>query len=223
MGKTPQALKMQAQREGARDSADRYYMEEFLTKVLKRFATLITKKQPKALEIRLFKDEIDELFAQYPDFKKMYNDKTGKIKIGKGQFKNMLFDYEIVTGSTYLRDQKEQQDDLTSTLSLLTQNLSPNQEGEISSPLIDRLKQEGRGVEISELVTRILSNSGVQGWDKIVPDLTNGDKDQWKTDQMLQQQKQQFDMAMQQMIQPSMNQVPTEPQGMPPQGGMPNA
>jgi len=223
MGKTPQALKMQAQREGARDSADRYYMEEFLSKVLKRFATLITKKQPKALQIRLFKDEIDELFAQYPDFKEMYNEKTGKIKIGKGQFKNMLFDYEIVSGSTYLRDQSEQQADLTSTLSLLTQNLAPNQTGEISSPLIDRLKQEGRGVEVSELVTRILSNSGIQGWDKIVPDLTNGDKGQFQTDQMLKQQADQFNQAIQQMMQPPMNQIPTQPgmeQGIP-TGGMP--
>jgi len=105
-GKTPQALKMQVAREGARDSADRFYMESFLTKVLGRFANLITKKQSKALQIRLFKDEIDELFEEYPDFKEMYNKKTGKIKIGKTQFKNALFDYEIITGSTYLVDKK---------------------------------------------------------------------------------------------------------------------
>jgi len=225
LGKTPQALKMQAQREGARDSSDRFYMESFLTKVMNRFATLITKKQPKALQIRLFKDEIDELFEQYPDFKKMYNEKTGKIKIGKSQFSNILFDYEIVSGSTYIADQKEQQDNLTSTLSLLTQNLQANpQTGEVSSPIIDRLKQESRGVEISELVTKILSNSNVQGWNKIVPDLTNGDKGQFKMDQALQQQAQQFEMAIQQMMQPTQGQVPTQPgmdQGMPPmQGGM---
>ena len=226
MGKTPQALKMQAAREGARDSADRYYMETFLSKVMTRFATLITKKQPKALQIRLFKDEIEELFEQYPDFEKMYNKKTGKIKIGKGQFKNILFDYEIVTGSTYLKDQAEQQRDLTSTLSLLTQNLQLNQQtGEVSSPMIDRLKQEGRGVEISELVTRILSNSGTQGWNKIMPDLTNGDKGQFKLDSALQQQSQQFEQVIAGMMQPSMNQVPTQPQGQPQQvpQGPPNA
>ena len=218
-GKTPQALKMQAQREGARDSADRFYMESFLTKVLGRFANLITKKQPKALQIRLFKDEIDELFEEYPDFKEMYNKKTGKIKIGKTQFKNALFDYEIITGSTYLVDKKEQQDNLTSTLALLTQNLGPNEMGEISSPIIDRLKQEGRDTSVSELVTRILSNSGTPGWNKILPDLTKGDSAKFKNDQMLDQQAQQFQQVIQQMMQPSMNQVPTE-QG-PPQGGMP--
>jgi len=218
-GKTPQALKMQAQREGARDSADRFYMESFLTKVLGRFANLITKKQPKALQIRLFKDEIDELFEEYPDFKEMYNKKTGKIKIGKTQFKNALFDYEIITGSTYLVDKKEQQDNLTSTLALLTQNLGPNEMGEISSPIIDRLKQEGRDTSVSELVTRILSNSGTPGWNKILPDLTKGDSAKFKNDQMLDQQAQQFQQVIQQMMQPSMNQVPTD-QGMP-QGGMP--
>ena len=219
MGKTPQALKMQVAREGARDSADRFYMESFLTKVMKRFATLITKKQPKALQIRLFKDEIDELFNQYPEFEEMYNEKTGKIKIGKGQFSNTLFDYEIVSGSTYLADKKEQQDNLTATLSLLTANMQPNpQTGEVTSPMIERLKSEGREVSVSELVTRILSNSGVQGWDKILPDLTNGDKEGFKTQQMLAQQKQQFDQAIAQMMQPTTAQIPPEP--MPEMGGM---
>lgn len=223
-GKTPQALKMQVAREGARDSADRFYMESFLSKVMKRFATLITKKQPKALQIRLFKDEIDELFAQYPEFQEMYDDKTGKIKIGKGQFSNLLFDYEIVTGSTYIADKKEQQENLSSTLAMLTQNMQANpQTGEVSSPMIQRLKQEGREVSISELVTRILSNSGVQGWDKILPDITNGDKGAYQTDQMLNQQMEQFQQAIAQMSQGSMNQVPADPMqgGMPPEQMMP--
>ncbi len=219
MGKTPQALKMQVAREGARDSADRFYMESFLTKVMKRFATLITKKQPKALQIRLFKDEIDELFNQYPEFEEMYNEKTGKIKIGKNQFSNTLFDYEIVSGSTYLADKKEQQDNLTAALTLLTADMQPNpQTGEVTSPMIERLKSEGREVSVSELVTRILSNSGVQGWDKILPDLTNGDKEGFKTQQMLAQQKQQFDQAIAQMMQPTTAQIPPEP--MPEMGGM---
>lgn len=221
MGKTPQALKMQAAREGARDSADRYYMEEFLSKVMKRFATLITKKQPKALQIRLFKEEIDELFEQYPDFKEMYNEKTGKIKINKGQFSGTMFDYEIVSGSTYLRDQADQQADLTSTLTMLSQNLAPNpQTGEVSSPMIDRLKQEGRGVSLSELITRILSNSNTQGWNKIIPDLTKGDSGQFQMDQALNQQSQQFELAMQQMMQPTQSQVPTDP-NLPPGQGLP--
>lgn len=225
MGKTPQALKMQVARESARDSADRFYMESFLTKVMKRFATLITKKQPKALQIRLFKEEIDELMAQYPEFQEMYDEKTGKIKINKSQFNNILFDYEIVSGSTYVADKEEQQANLTSTLSMLTQNMQANpQTGEVSSPIIDRLKQEGREVAISELVTRILSNSGVQGWDKILPDLTNGDKAGFKTEQVLNQHAQAFEQAVSQMMQPTMNQIPTDPgqdMGQVPQGGMP--
>ena len=231
MGKTPQALKMQVAREGARDSADRFYMESFLSKVMKRFATLITKKQPKALQIRLFKDEIDELMAQYPEFIDMYDEKTGKIKINKSQFGNTLFDYQIVSGSTYYADKKDQQDDLSMIFSMLSQNLQLNpQTGEVTSPLIQRLKSEGRDVSLSELIARILSNTNMQGWDKILPDVTNGDKGQYQIDQALEQQKQQFDqLLMQLQSQPtqSINQIPPQPgidpqmQGMmPPQGVM---
>lgn len=218
MGKTPEALKMQGNREAARDSADRFYMESFLTKVMKRFASLISRKQPKALQIRLFKDEIDELFAEYPEFEQMYDEKTGKVKVAKSQFSNMLFDYQIVTGSTYLSDKQDQQENLTSLLSLLTQNmqLDPNT-GEVTSPMITRLKSEGRDVSVSELVTRVLSNSGIQGWDKILPDLTRGDKGQYQADQGMAQHAQQLQAEMAKMMAPQINQVPVDPNEM----GMP--
>lgn len=210
-GKTPEAIKQQTARQSARDSADLFYQESFLQKVMKRFATLITKKQPKALQIRLFKDEIDELFAQYPEFEEMYDQKTGKIKIGKSQFSNTLFDYDIISGSTYLADKGEQQAGLASTLQLLTANMQMNpQTGKVTSPMIDRLEQEGRDTSVSELVTKILTNSGVQGWDKILPDKTNGDKQQWQTDQVMQQHQTELMQSMMQMSQPPMSQVPPE-------------
>jgi len=212
MGKTPQALKMQIAREGARDSADRFYMESFLSKVMKRFAHLITKKQPKALQIRLFKEEIDELMAEYPEFQQQYDEKTGKIKISKSQFTNCLFDYEIVSGSTFVADKQEQQANLSAMLALLTQGIALNQQGQATSPLIERMKQEGREVNVSELVTSILSNSGVQGWDKILPDATHGDKRGYQLEQTLQQHAQQFQQVMQQMTQQQgMNQIPAQP------------
>lgn len=220
-GKTPQAIKQQGQREATRDSIDRYFVEEYLTKIMKRFANLIAKKQPKALQIRLFKDEIEELFAEYPEFQQMYDDKSGKIKIGKSTFSNCLFDYQIVPGSTYIADKQDQQENLSSTLQLLTQNMQINpQDGTATSPLIVRLKQEGREVSISELITQILSNSGTQGWSKILPDLTGGDKSGYQTQQVLSQHKQVFDQAMAQMMQQSqggVNQIPPDPT----QGGMP--
>lgn len=225
MGKTPQALKMQQAREGARDSADRFYMESFLTKVMKRFATLITKKQPKALQIRLFADELEELKAQYPEFEQNYNDKTGQLKINKSQFKDIMFDYDIVSGSTYQVDRADQQQNLQQIFTVLTQNMQMGQDGMITSPLIERLKQEGRDTSLSEIFTRILATSGLDGWDKMVPDLTGGDPKKYKEDQQFEMQNQamQQDLfaRMQQMSQGNLNEVPPQPgEGMPPQGGM---
>ena len=218
MGKTPQALQMQQSRENARDSADRFYMEQFIKKVMNRFTNLISKKQPKALTIRLFPDELAELINQYPEMQEMYNEKTGKLTIKASTFKNSIFDYEIVSGSTFEADKADQQKNLAQLFMMLTQGMQPNpQTGEMTSPVIERMKMEGRDTKISELVTRIVSSSGINNWDKILPDLTNGNPEQYKQDQMLQQQARVFQQAQMQAMsqaQGTMNQIP------PTQGGM---
>ena len=215
MGKTPQALKMQQNREGARDSADRFYQEKFLTKVVKRFVNLLAKKQPKALTIRLFPEEISELFKQYPEMEEMYNEKTGGLKINASKFRNCLFDYDIVEGSTFQADQDMQQENLRSVFAMVVENLQMNQNGEMTSPVIERLKSEGRDVSVSELFTRILSNSGIQDWDKIAPDLTNGNPEQYKAEQAMQQHQQVLQQALQQAGIPpeAMNSIPANPEG----------
>lgn len=215
LGKTPQALKLQAARENARDSADRFYMEQFLTKVIKRFVNLLAKKQPKALYIRLFPEELNELLTQYPELEEYYNEKKGALKINKGKFTGCFFDYEIVSGSTFQADQADQQENLRAIFALITQNLAPNQQGEISSPIIDRLKFEGRETSVSELLTRIVANGGVQDWDKIFPDLTNGDPEAYKASQIRQQHDQMFQQAlMQSGIPPeAINSIPATPDG----------
>lgn len=220
MGKTPQALKMQQQREGARDSADRFYMESFLKKVMCRFANLITKKQPKELQIRLFPEEIKELQEQYPDANLQYNDKTGQLKIGKSQFRNILFDYDLVSGSTYQADKTDQQANLQQVFGALTEGMTQDAQGQITSPLIQRLKQEGKEVSVSEAFTQILANAGTQNWNKIVIDKTNGDPEKYQEDQAFDQQaqmqQQQLEQKMAEMMQGNINQIPPQPQ-IPPQ------
>ena len=44
-GKTPEALRMQGARENTRDNADRFYMEQFLKKVMTKMVNLVSKKQ----------------------------------------------------------------------------------------------------------------------------------------------------------------------------------
>lgn len=212
MGKTPQALQMQQQRENARDNTDRFYMEQFLKKMINRFVNLISKKQPKALTIRLFTDELSDLVKQYPEMADMYNDRTGKLTIKKGQFSNCVFDYEIISGSTFKADQADEQANLRALFAMVTQNLQMDQNGEMTSPIIARLKQEGRDVKVSELFVNILSNSGIQNWNKIAPDLTNGNPEQYQNDQAIERDNQIFQQAMMQAAQPidQMNQIPSQ-------------
>jgi hypothetical protein len=109
-GKTPQALQMQAQRENSRDNVDRYYMEEFITKVFKKFVNLMSIKQTGSIAIRMFDEEIEEISKQYPEINEMYDGKSGKLNIKKSSTGSLVYDYEIVHGSTYALDQQAQQE-----------------------------------------------------------------------------------------------------------------
>lgn len=205
-GKTPQALKMQAARENARDNVDRFYMEQFLTAVGKKFVNLLSKKQSSAIKIRMFEDEIQELANQYPDIEEMWDEKTGNLQIDKSRTGSIMYDYEVVPGSTYAVDQEQQQQNLMSFLQLLMQNAQMGQQG-ITSPMIEALKAEGKTPKLGELITRILSNSGITDWDNIIVDEGKNQNPQMIADQMGQI----FDQQMQQMM--GMGQIPETPMG----------
>ena len=159
------------------------------------------KKKPKALTIRLFDEEVRELVGQYPDMEQMYNEKNGMLKINKGRFSNYLFDYEIVSGSTYVTDQAQQQGNLLSVLELFIKN----------PQLIQYLQQsEQKQVKLGEIITRIMANSGIQDWDKIVIDLNKGQN----PERVMEQNNAIMAQAIQEMgVPPEMvNQIPAEPQ-----------
>jgi len=197
-GRTPQALKMQSQRENVRDNADRFFMEQFLKSVYKKFVNLIAKKQSSAITLRLFDEEVQEFARTYPEISDMYDEKTGKLTIDKKHTGSTMYDYEIVSGSTYALDQKSQQDNLLAMLQLFIAN---PQQGQMLMQLLD---QQGYTVKIGEMFKRMVSNSGIQDWDKIVVEKTP----QEQTDDILNQHKQQFDMAMQQVTGGGMGATP---------------
>jgi hypothetical protein len=212
-GRTPQALQMQAQRENSRDNVDRYYMEQFVTKVMKKFVNLVSKKMSGNVAIRMFEPEIEEIAIQYPEIKEMWNEKTGKLMVKKGSVGSLLYDYEIVSGSTYAIDQKAQQENLMNLFQSLTNGATAGPTG-ITSPVIELLKQDGKTPKIGELFTRIISNGGIQDWNKIIVD-TKDDPDA-----LVQQDQQIFMQALQQaggmnQIPPQPGQQPGMPQGMP--------
>ena len=203
LGKTPQALKMQAQRENARDNVDRFYMEQFLTKVIKKFVNMMSNKATGNVTFRMFEDEIKEIEKAYPDVKDMYDEKSGKISVDKSKFGSIIYDYEIVSGSTYAVDQKEQQKNLINLLTVLTENMQQGPEG-VTSPMIESLRAEGKEVSIGELFTRILANSGIQDWDKIVFDNQEENQKPEEIQQVAEETMNQADQQLAQYVQEMM-------------------
>lgn len=225
-GKTPQALEMQQQRENARDNADRFYMEQFLKQVYNRMGNLLINKMPSSLPVRLFEDEIKELELLYPEVSEAYNEKTGKLTIKKKKMGKILFDYEMVSGSTYSVNQKEQQSNLLSMLELITSNKQVSYQGQPMG-LMDYLEMvEGKKFMPGELITRIMANSGVQDWDKILVD-SNKEKESptLNGEDILGQHAQEFSSLFAQpqnippMPQQPMQQMPmNQPMGLDVQG-----
>jgi len=206
-GKTPQALEMQAVRQNARDTVDRFYQERFITSVMKKFINLVSKKMTGSVAVRMFGDEIDNLKKSYPEVEKMFDEKTGKLTIPKGKFGSVVWDYEIVPGSTFAADQAKQQDSLINLFAILTKDLQMHpQTGEVTSPLIKAMEKENKKVMFGELVTRIVNNAGTQDWDKIIVDT----KDDFEG--KMTQDRQKFMQVVQGLMQGNINGVPPQPQ-----------
>lgn len=201
-GKTPQALKNQERRENTRDNADRYYTEKYLAKVYKKVVNLFAKKQTGATTVRMFEDEIEELARSYEEVRDMYDEKTGKLTIRKKNIGSSLYDWEIVSGSTYALDQKSQADAIQGYVALYLQSQSPN-----GNVFAEALSQSGYDFNFGELVKKGISNSGISDWDKILIERTPTEN----ADQVLAQNEQQFQMAVQQMMNGGMNQTPSDP------------
>ena len=208
-GKTPQALKMQQARENTRDNADRFYMDQFTSNVIKKMVNLMSTKADGSTQIRMFQDEIEQLAEEYPEVKEMYDEKTGKLNINKKKMGSVLYDYEIVEGSSFSVDEDMQMKNLTSMIEMLTKN----------PQLIQEAQNRGIDINMGEMIKRVISKSGIQDWDKIVTEM----KEEDRTDQILQNDMQQLTMAMEQMQ--GIGQVPPQQAGQsqmqqqPQQGG----
>lgn len=203
-GKTPKALQMQQMRENTRDNADRFYMEQYLKKVYKKFVNLISKKQSSAITLRMFDSEIEELARSFPDIQEMYDQQTGKITINKKATGSTMYDYEVVSGSTFALDQKAQLENVHEYIALYLQSQGPQ-----GNLLKMALEQEGYEFKFGELFKKGMSNSGIQDWDKILKEKTP----QEKADSILQQHAQQLQQfASQMQVSQPVNQIPAQPQ-----------
>jgi len=152
----------------------------------------------------------------------MYNVKTGKLTLNKKVTGSTLYDYEIVPGSTYAIDEEKQQASLKEMFALLAKDLQVGQDGKVNSPLLMKMKEEGKDIKISEILLRIISGSGIVDWSKIINDGGESQDNRTVTpedEQSLQADQEQF-IQMLQGIQGQggqINQIPPQD----PMGGQP--
>jgi hypothetical protein len=211
-GKTPQALSMQQQRENSRDVADRFFMEQFTKKVIKKMVNLTAKKMPSSVSIRLFEGEIDELAKDYPEVQELYDNKSGKININKGKVASVTYDYDIISGSSYAADKESQTKNLSTILEMYLNSQTPN-----GNTLVMDLERDGYKLHFGELFKQVVSLAGIQEQAKILEELKP--EDQAKL--TLEQDAMKFAQMAQEMEQGSqgVGGIPPQPQGPPvPQG-----
>jgi len=115
----------------------------------------------------------------------------------------MLYDYEIVSGSTYAVDQKSQQENLSMLLDMYNKSQTPQ-----GNMLVSDLDRSGYKFEFGELFKRVISMGGIQDCDKILVEKTEEEKDQSVIDENNQ--------IFQQAVQQAMGGINTVP---PQQGG----
>lgn len=213
-GKTPEALKQQSARENSRDAWDKFYVDLYITQVNKKFVNMMSRKQSSSISIRMFDDEIQKLTSQYPDIAEMFDEKTGKLKINKSKTGSTLYDYELVSGSSFAVDQQKQLENLQGLLTLLS---NP----QTSEYLQQKLQKEGTTVNYTKLLTGIVSKN-IDNWDEIVVTQDLNTPGAQQDEQVMADSENQF-MQMLQTMQSGgdISQIPPQQmqQGMP--EGMP--
>jgi hypothetical protein len=216
MGKTPQALQMQAQRENSRDVSDRFFMEQFTKQVCKKMVNLMSKKQNSSVTVRVLGPEIQQLVRDFPDVKDMYDEKKGTLSIDKKTTGSVLYDYEMVSGSSYAADQKLQQQNLSMLVDMYIKSQTPN-----GNTLEMDLQKDGYAIHFGELFKQTIVGAGIQDWEKILEEMKPADA---ATAQM-QPQTQQFQQMLQAAQANQIGQIPPQPsvQGVPPPPGQPMA
>lgn len=214
-GKTPQALKQQASRENSRDAWDKFYVEIAVNQIMKKMVNFISQKQSSAISVRLFGEEIKTILKKYPEMQSQYDEKTGNLKINKSQTGSILYDYEMVSGSSFAVDKQNQQDNVLALLNLLIQNAQPSPQGGVTSPMIEILRAEGTNIKFTKLLTQLVSEN-VNNWDEII-ESQDAEKSPAEEDDLAMQEHQQQFMDLVAQMDNGVNQIPPQPT---PQGGI---
>ena len=211
MGKTPAALKLQGNRESARDGWDRFMMERALEQVNQKFIDLLTTKQEKPINVNLFKDDIRKIKEAYPqeNFDELFNGKmklfesqqAGSVQVPTSEWQGedkttIKFKYLIDSGSTMLSDEKNEHESLTEIMALILKFPEAMQQIQATG----KLKLGQMSFDFGQAIKRYIITSGVQDGSKIITDDRDNPEAQ-AAEANMQTQVQQLGQALQQMTQ----------------------
>ncbi len=152
-GKTPEALKKQDAREGARDSWDRYMQEKFLGDCANMMMAVASKRGMGQVKIPGIQAAIEKIKTAYPD-QELKAFENGIVE------ENLLADlrvsYKVDPGST-----AKQNDAGEKTMAFL-EGIAGNSE------IMQQLKAEGKKINWGEALKRVAIDKGIQDYDKII-------------------------------------------------------
>jgi len=165
MGKTPQALRLQAAKESARDEWDRVMMEDTIKQIYTRWIEMIIKKQSKAVAVRLFGEEGKQMAKDFPDVAEFFGQENfGIASIGKNQLSSK-YDFELESGATLKKDTDTEKMNLLEILGIISK----------TPGILQAMQQKGKMIDLGELLKRIIIASGVSDYEKIITDISPGE------------------------------------------------
>jgi len=158
-GKTPEALKQQGERQGARDAWDSYMMKEFIEDAFTKMADLIAKKGVHPYAFQLIDKAIAKIKEQYPD--EDYSILCEAFQYGvvniQPEYLAGQYRYVMDEGSTMMK-----KDDTGEKLIQLLQLYTKNPQIQMD------LQMRGERVDFGEAFKRILLDQGIQDADRIL-------------------------------------------------------
>jgi len=152
-GKTPEALKMQGDREGARDSWDRYMQERFLENVANMMMAVASKRGMDKVKIPGIQEALENIKVVYPhsDLNVFENG-----IITRDLLSDLSIKYKIDSGSTAKRSDAAEK--MMGLLNMIAKNDAIQQD----------IASSGKKINWGEAVKRLAIENGITDWNKII-------------------------------------------------------
>lgn len=198
VGKTPAAIRQNQSRENARDTWDRFLHEQAVQELYEGLTNLLCTKMEKPIEVTVFEEEIRQIADTVgEDILELVSSDYGKLTLAKKDLKSDKgFSYLIDANSSMKQDDETQLAALQQTYMMAAQD--PN--------LQQKMMENGVKWDQVEHFKKILIASGVQDWERILQEGSDGAQ---PGSLNAQQQEQQNQMAREQAMQ-QVNTLPPE-------------